>query len=153
MPGRPQILAPPPVLFFIALILGGSLQYFRPRTVGLPFDVGMAIGMTMLLVAGSLGFSALWTMTKAKTTVHPYHSPTSLVTHGAFRLTRNPLYVTLVLVHLAIAIMADSIWLLLATILLIALLDFGVIRPEERHIESIFGADYLAYKARVRRWI
>jgi len=28
-----------------------------------------------------------------------------------------------------------------------------VIDKEERYLEGKFGADYLAYKARVRRWI
>jgi len=54
---------------------------------------------------------------------------------------------------LAIAVIADNVWMIPALIIATALLYRFVVLAEERHLEGRFGDDYRRYKARVRRWI
>ena len=63
------------------------------------------------------------------------------------------LFVAAMLFFLGFATMMASMWMLAAAGVLYLLLDLGVVRPEERYLEDRFGAEYLAYKARVRRWL
>jgi len=52
-----------------------------------------------------------------------------------------------------IAIIADSAWHLIASILLFLFFNFGVVLREEQYLEKIFGEEYIRYKNSVRRWI
>ena len=145
---------PPPLYFLFCLLLGGSLQLLRPvELAGYAFRTGMTIGLVMVAAAGMLGGWALIVMTRAGTPVEPWKIPVHLVTSGPFRLTRNPLYLTLTLVLASIAVMANSAWLTGAAILLAFLLDGLVIRREERVLVSVFGREYTEYTSRVRRWL
>lgn len=153
--GRPRyarILVPPPLLFLIAVGLGLWLSARWP--VGpLPSAAGRALGATALLAAGALGVSGLRAFRRARTPFVPYLETTALVTDGAFRLTRNPLYLSLAGALVGIALWTASVWLLaLLPVLILALTRF-VIVPEERYLEERFGGVYRAYRARVRRWI
>jgi protein-S-isoprenylcysteine O-methyltransferase Ste14 len=77
----------------------------------------------------------------------------ALVTTGPFQFSRNPLYVSLTLLYLGIAIAAQSLWALALLIVVLAVMQRSVVRREEHYLEQKFGADYLRYKERVRRWI
>jgi protein-S-isoprenylcysteine O-methyltransferase Ste14 len=76
-----------------------------------------------------------------------------LLQSGPFRLSRNPLYVGLVALDAGLALLAGSVWALLFVPVGIAALVWGAIRPEERYLAGKFGAEYEAYRARVRRWL
>ena len=78
---------------------------------------------------------------------------TAIVQSGPYRLSRNPIYVGFALVHLGVALAADSPWILGS--LGAAMLAVGgiVVPREERYLARKFGGEYLAYKAAVRRWV
>jgi hypothetical protein len=57
------------------------------------------------------------------------------------------------LIHVGIASWANSVWLLATLVGAVALIHHVVIQREERYLERRFGAEYLAYKASVRRWL
>ena len=88
---------------------------------------------------------------RAGTNINPLKPSLVIVDDGPFRFTRNPLYIGMTFVHVALAVLVDSVWLLLLLVPLLVVLDWGVIRREERYLEATFGGDYLAYKVRVRR--
>jgi protein-S-isoprenylcysteine O-methyltransferase Ste14 len=75
------------------------------------------------------------------------------VTGGPFRVTRNPIYIALVLAFAGTGAMTAAGWLILLVPVLLLLLDLGVVRGEERYLARRFGPDYLAYARRVRRWL
>ena len=75
------------------------------------------------------------------------------MTTGPFQFSRNPLYVSLTLFYIGIAIAAQSLWALALLIVVLTLMQRGVIEREERYLEHKFGAEYVRYKERVRRWI
>ncbi|MEY3700935.1 MAG: hypothetical protein RLZZ25_1699 [Gemmatimonadota bacterium] len=76
-----------------------------------------------------------------------------LVNHGPFAWSRNPLYVGNFLIWMGVITISGVLWFLPVAILLFALEYFYIVRYEEGVLESIFGREYLDYKARVPRWI
>lgn len=76
-----------------------------------------------------------------------------LVTYGAFAWTRNPLYVGNLLVWVGFMVGSGVLWFIPIAIVLFAIEYTLIVRYEEGVLESIFGTEYLAYKARVPRWL
>jgi protein-S-isoprenylcysteine O-methyltransferase Ste14 len=149
-----ELKVPPPVL---ALLVG--LLMWRVSLLGSSveapssFRVGVAV-----VVAGiglAIGSAAMVTFWRAKTTMNPTKTDavSSLVTGGVFRFTRNPMYLSLLLYLLAWAVYLWS-WMALPFLPAFVLyIDRFQIKPEERALSSLFGSEYDAYKARVRRWL
>ena len=73
--------------------------------------------------------------------------------HGPYRWSRNPVYLSFSLFQLGVAFWVNSLWLLVTLIPAVALMSFVVIPREERYLETRFPADYLPYRASVRRWL
>jgi len=87
------------------------------------------------------------------TTFYPGQDASKLVTSGAYRFTRNPMYLGMVIVLVSLWAMTGS-WLAgLPIPLFMAIIHHRFILREEARLEEIFGEDYRAYKGRVRRWI
>ncbi len=83
----------------------------------------------------------------------PWRPTTALVVGGPFRFTRNPMYLGTTLLYIGIAILAQALWALVLLPFVLMIVQRGVIEREERYLEGKFGADYLRYKQRVRRWL
>ena len=94
-------------------------------------------------------------MHRAHTTWHPSRpdSATYLVTAGAFRYSRNPTYLGMLLVLLGWAVFLASPLTLVPAVLFVVYLNRFQIRPEERASSAIFGREYDGYVSRVRRWL
>jgi protein-S-isoprenylcysteine O-methyltransferase Ste14 len=84
---------------------------------------------------------------------NPWKPTTSIIERGPFRITRNPMYLQMVLVCIGVAIALMNIWLFMLTPLCAWLLQRTAIIPEERYLEVKFGDAYLDYKSRVPRWL
>jgi protein-S-isoprenylcysteine O-methyltransferase Ste14 len=91
-------------------------------------------------------------MHRAGTNVRPDRPSTALVESGPFRHSRNPLYVSVNLLCVAIAVLANVGWLFLLLIPMDLVLHFGVVLREERYLDAKFGEPYRAYRRRVRRY-
>ena len=57
------------------------------------------------------------------------------------------------LTYAGIAMIANAPLALIPLPVAIAVIDRGVIAREERYLERKFGAPYVEYKRRVRRWL
>jgi len=77
----------------------------------------------------------------------------SVVTSGAYRFSRNPMYVGLTCLLLSLSAFMASPWTLLGPLFFVLYITRFQIVPEERVMEARFGAPYLIYKRQVRRWI
>ena len=84
---------------------------------------------------------------------NPYKPTSTIVSSGIYRFSRNPIYIAFLVFALATAIVANNAWILLSIPLLFVLLQFGVVRAEERYLSGKLGAEYDAYRRSVRRWI
>lgn len=151
---RASVPIPPPLIFFAVLGAGFVLEYLFP--LGLPRGfrmIGIVIGAALITIAGLLSISALGSMRKRKTPFDPSRPTTNIVREGAFRFSRNPLYLALVLLQGGAAFLFLSIWLFMGLPILFILLQLLAIGPEETYLTRKFGREYLDYKASVRRWI
>lgn len=142
----------PPVYFFSALVLMVALHWALPiaRIVAPPLSY---IGVVLVAAGMWLGGHAFRGFSKAGTPVVPFERSTTLVTNGSYRLTRNPMYVGMVLILAGIALLLGTVgpWLPIPAFVWIIRSRF--ILGEERFLEELFGQQYLAYKSRVRRWL
>ena len=92
-------------------------------------------------------------MTRAGTPLDPRETPKLILTTGIYRLSRNPIYLSMGIFVLGVGILADTLWVVVLAPVIIFVMERGVIAREEKYLERKFGATYLQYKAAVRRWI
>ena len=148
----PGVIAPPPLIYLTALVIGLGLGYLAP-TPFLPRTLAYGLGAVLILIGAWIIISARRMMLRAGTAIRPTIPTTALVITGPFRFTRNPLYVGATLIYVGIAVAARSLWALALLLVVLAVMQRGVIDREEHYLERKFGADYVRYKERVRRWI
>ena len=146
------VIAPPPLLFVVPLTLALVVEHFRPWPF-LPQTLARVLGAALVLAGSGLALPAVFAFRRAGTHAEPWKPTTAFVVRGPYRFTRNPMYVGMVLVNIGIAALANSLWPLLVLPVSVALVRWGVIAREERYLERKFGAEYRAYKERVRRWL
>ena len=149
---HPDIIALPPLIFLAGAVVSAVLHYIHPVRV-MKYSVSLPLGIFIALVAVCFALWAERVMKKAGTNVRPDRPTLAIVASGPFRFMRNPLYLSLCLLQLALGFMLDGWIPLLFAILLMAILHFGVILREEKYLEAKFGEQYLTYKRKVRRWI
>lgn len=148
----PAIIAPPPLLYLAALALVIGLHWLRP----LPIPAYPAIAWLgwLALIAGlALNLWGAWSMRRAGTPINPHRHANTIVAAGAFRVSRNPLYVGLDLVFLGVVLVLSSLWGIVILAVLLVVMHIGVIRPEERYLETHFGDEYRRYRTQVRRYL
>jgi protein-S-isoprenylcysteine O-methyltransferase Ste14 len=149
-----RVPVPPPALFFSILLAGVAIDHFVPLHF-LPdvLAVHLATAAPFFVIALLTGVWALSTFRRWSTSPNFGVAVTALVQDGPYRLSRNPLYVALVLVLAGFSVAFNNLWLAFGVLLLVALLDRLVIAREEHVLAELFGAEYLAYRRRVRRWM
>ena len=149
---HPGVLIFPPLLFTICLAAGVVAHFLIGDHAPLPLWVRIAGGVAGV---GAIPI-ALWgqrVLRAAGTNIHPGQPTTAIVEAGPFAYSRNPLYLTLILLFAGIGIALASPVYLAFLLPLVAVLRWGVIAREESYLEAKFGDAYRAYKARVRRWV
>jgi protein-S-isoprenylcysteine O-methyltransferase Ste14 len=148
-----------------------SFRIWPPVALGLPLAVGLVLTVALgdpvsvasrparwaggLLVVAFLVWNG-WTlqvMASHRTSILPGGPTTVVLQAGPFRVSRNPLYLGLIALDVGLALVLASFWSLVLVPVGVAALLWGAIRPEERYLSAKFGADYDAYRARVRRWL
>jgi protein-S-isoprenylcysteine O-methyltransferase Ste14 len=87
------------------------------------------------------------------TVVDPRGTVTNIVRRGPYAFTRNPMYLSLMLIYVGGLLAFRLEWAIVWLVPVFLMLHFGVIRPEERYMQTRFGEDYRRYVADVRRWI
>jgi protein-S-isoprenylcysteine O-methyltransferase Ste14 len=141
----------PPFLLLLSIGLGYAARWISPAGFLLP-AWAVFVGPIFVAASFALFLSAAFTMHRGNASI-PTNEPTnSLVVRGPFRFSRNPIYLSMVSLLIGVGIWANSLWCVGLAALDVVLLNWGVISREERYLGHKFGAAYLAYKGRVRRW-
>ncbi|HUK62256.1 MAG TPA: isoprenylcysteine carboxylmethyltransferase family protein [Dongiaceae bacterium] len=141
----------PPRIYLAAIALGllGHAFWARhivPRIIGVPLGALLALAAVALYVGATRSF-------KAAGTPVPGNQPASaIVRTGPYRFSRNPIYLAFTLLHLGVALLVNSVALLITLVPAVALMSLVVIPREERYLAARFPSEYAAYKASVRRW-
>lgn len=113
-------------------------------------------GYALMLVGALIAVRCFWDFAwRGLGTPAPFDPPRRLVVSGLYRWVRNPMYLGMILIILGESILYSAIrWPLLVTVAIFWLATtLFVFFYEEPTLRSLFGADYVAYCAAVRRWI
>lgn len=149
-----ELKVPPPI---VALVVA-FLMWLTPAVAGLvriPHSARVLCAVVLMCVGQGIGIAGMVAFRRAKTTVNPVKASlaSSLVTQGVYRYTRNPMYAGLLLSLLAWAVLLANPFAVLWVVGFVLYITRFQIIPEERVLASLFGAEYGAYKGRVRRWV
>src|SRR5262245_48089041 len=153
--GTAGVIARPPILFLVALLLGLASDRLMPSPFAVPEGDGLRwiIAGSLILIGLALAAAGIRDFSRAATPV-PTNQPTRrLVTTGLHGWTRNPIYLGMFILYGGIGVAARSPWTLILTVPLAIAIRYGVVAREEAYLERRFGNAYRAYKARVRRWL
>jgi protein-S-isoprenylcysteine O-methyltransferase Ste14 len=149
-----ELAIPPPVVALIAALamLGLSRLTIAPEA---PEQVREPLAIALAVLGALLDVSGLVAFRRARTTINPMkpQSSSALVETGIYRVTRNPMYLGLVFMLCAWAVLLWSWWALPGPLAFAGYVGRFQIAPEERALCALFGAEFLAYKARVPRWL
>ena len=144
---------PPPIwtLIYLLIAAGFSALAGWPSVLGLPINW---LGGALVAVGVALAVSAAMLFRREGTEIKP-NSPANqkLVTSGPFRVTRNPMYLSLVMFSTGIAIWVGSWPMFLAPIAAFATFNWVHIPFEEAKMRRQFGAAFEDYSRNVRRWV
>jgi protein-S-isoprenylcysteine O-methyltransferase Ste14 len=154
-PENPGVHFPPPLVYVAAFVAGLLLHRGWPLPIVGPAREGAleAAGMVLLALWLALMLGAFITFARARTTFIPNRPAAALVTGGPYRISRNPMYLSLTLAYAGLSLLLNRWWPLLLLPLALAAIDRFVIAREERYLAGAFPEEYGAYARRVRRWI
>ena len=149
-----ELKIPPPA---IAVLVAAAMWALSRITLSLQIPSGIRQWLALVVALTGIGFSAAGVISfrRAKTTLNPTRPQlaSTLVRSGIYTVTRNPMYVGLLFVLLAFAIFLASAWALLGPAAYFLYIGRFQIAPEERALTALFGAEYTAYRSKVRRWL
>jgi protein-S-isoprenylcysteine O-methyltransferase Ste14 len=146
----------PPAIPLLTVVAGVALNRLWSIEPGFEFPAPKRYWVGGLIVAGAvlgLGWRSVVQLRRTGQSENPWKPTTEIVERGPFRLTRNPMYLQMVLVCIGIGVALMNLWILVLTPICAWALQKFAILPEERYLERKFGETYLAYKRRVRRWL
>lgn len=150
--GARVIVIPPPVYYAAGLAVGMAVN----AVVALPLGGRPATAVSGMVVAAlglALTAAGAAAVIRHGTTIVPHHPVATLVTGGAYRLSRNPMYTGLAIAYLGLALVFGSWWPLALWPLVVLAVRQLAIRPEEHYLTRRFGRTYTDYQSRVRRWL
>ncbi|MBI3049592.1 MAG: isoprenylcysteine carboxylmethyltransferase family protein [Acidobacteria bacterium] len=148
----PGVHVPPP-LFFAAAVVG---DWLLDRPWPLPIGGGAArttVAWVFVAAWAGLGAGAIGAFRRHRTSPIPFRPATTLVTAGPYTFTRNPMYVSLALLTLGLALFLNTWWAVVLLVPALVAVQQFVIGPEERYLRRRFGAEYDQYTRQVRRWL
>ena len=153
MPSLELKIPPPAVALLCAAGMWAIAHY------SFPYALSPAMRWALVAIYAVLGaafdFAGLLAFRQSRTTFNPLHPEKSsaLVTHGIYRITRNPMYCGMASFLLAWAAYLQSPLSVIGVLAFIGYITRFQIRPEERMLEKLFGGEFTAYRQRVRRWL
>jgi protein-S-isoprenylcysteine O-methyltransferase Ste14 len=152
IPNRQQVVVPPPLVFIAAILLGIILDFLLPIEL-LPGVVQLSVGLPLVGFAVFLSAVSFRTFIKHGTTSGHRRKPCVLITGGPFRYTRNPLYLSGLVLVLGIAVLLDGLWIAVFAPPAAIIVHYRAVLKEETLLHLHFGMAYQQYRSTVRRWI
>lgn len=145
---------PPPVVAAVAASIMLAISRLAPQ-LALPLAVRWGIAVILLMLGLAVSIAGVLVFRRARTTLNPTRpdEASALVSSGIYQMTRNPMYLGLLLVLAGWSALLASVWALWIVAGFVLYMNRFQIKPEERVLSQLFGDEYTAYKARVRRWL
>jgi len=149
-----ELKIPPVAVCIIFIVIMSLVAQVMPLAIWVfPWQDLVAIVLVLLGIVAAV--SGVAHFRKAETTVNPIkpESASTIVSTGIYGISRNPMYLGMLLVLLGYAVNLAALSSYLTLGLFVVYMNQFQIKPEERHLEQKFGADYSDYKNKVRRWL
>jgi protein-S-isoprenylcysteine O-methyltransferase Ste14 len=146
---------PVPWVYILTYLIGVLLQLLIPVRISPEGSINLIkIAGAVLLLAGIIiaGWSLI-IFNKAHTTTTPGESSKKLIIQGPYKITRNPMYVSLILAYIGEAGLLIQIWPVVVLPLVLLYVNRVVIPLEEDVLKHDFGDEYIEYCSKVRRWL
>jgi protein-S-isoprenylcysteine O-methyltransferase Ste14 len=148
----PNVKIIPPLIYLAGIVIGFLATIWMPTKV-VPNSVAWAVGGILIFCGAVLAGSAVVKFKDVGTTVRPDRAASILVISGPYKITRNPMYLGMAVFYLGITLAGQSVWALILLPVVLTVIRRRAIEPEEAFLEKRFGANYLSYKGKVRRWL
>jgi protein-S-isoprenylcysteine O-methyltransferase Ste14 len=148
----PGVIAFPPFIYAIPWIVGLGVHALFPVRLLAP-GPARAAGTVLTALGIALAGWARWTMHLAGTDPNPGKPSAALALSGPYRVTRNPMYLSLAIFYVGLTLLVNTVWPLVLLPGVLMVMQRGVIEREERYLATRFGDAYRQYCARVRRWL
>lgn len=152
----PGIRVLPPLVYLAAFGAGGALDRLWPWPLAVDWTALAALrwaGGACVVLGLALGLRAAALFRRAGTSALPFRPASAFVAAGPYRFTRNPMYLGLTAILFGVGLLLGRGWIALSAFAAAAVIDRYAIAREERYLERRFGASYLDYRRRVRRWL
>jgi protein-S-isoprenylcysteine O-methyltransferase Ste14 len=149
-----SVRVPPPLVYLGAVIAGAAIH-----RLGWPLPLGLPSGARIVLtaVAAVLGIlsigGAIRLFRRTGQDPTPWEPTPEIVSTGIYRFTRNPMYVGMALLQIAIGVGLANGWILALVPVSLVLVYWTAVRHEEAYLARKFGETYASYKRSVRRWL
>lgn len=151
---HPGVYVPPPIIYIAIFLLSFWLQALKPLSqTWLQALWCIILGWIFIAAAALLSSMAILHFLKTGNTVVTIKAATSLQTSAIYSFSRNPMYLSLLLLYAGLAFLVGNSWSFILIILLILIINGYVIRREESYLSQRFGEAYTAYRKQTRRWI
>jgi protein-S-isoprenylcysteine O-methyltransferase Ste14 len=148
------MLKAPPPLWAMALLIVTYVLSALPPFSGLPVWRHEIVGAGLAAIGMSLPIIASSQFRSAGTQILPTsETNNALVTTGVYALTRNPMYVGVILASVGVALFFGRPLMFLAPLGVFVITNWVLIPFEEAKMRRQFGAAFDDYCRRVRRWI
>ena len=139
--------------FVVRLILLMVLVYWlMPSTRVVPFPLNLT-GLIALVLGATIAVSSKKRFRRMDTAMPPSRTPNVLHVDGACRYTRNPMYPSIVLGLLGLAVVPGSWINFLFPVLFASIMNVLYVSHEDRIRQERFRGRYTAYRRRIRRWV
>ncbi len=149
-----ELKIPPPIYALSIALLMWSLNKYIPimHFIGPPWN---NTGLGIIIIAGIFDLWSLFLFFKKHTTFNPMkpEATTGLVITGLYKISRNPMYVGMLIMLFGFAVWLGSVTPFLVLPLFYFVITAMQIKPEERFLFEKFGTEYQTYKDSVRRWL
>lgn len=144
----------PPRIALALLATAAALQLTTPTALAWPqLPVSLAGGAVVATIGFLIMLRAWWLFRVHETAICPTASTTALITNDVYRLTRNPMYLGIVLMLLGVALGSGGLFFYLAALAFFLIIDFVFCPYEEDKLAHAFGDQFDQYRDRVRRWL
>jgi protein-S-isoprenylcysteine O-methyltransferase Ste14 len=145
---------PPPLVYLAGVIVGVLLHAFIiALPIGLSTALRIAAGVAAAVASLVLMGGAIGLFRRTGQDPKPWEPTPEIISSGVYRITRNPMYVGMGFLQIAIGIGLANWWIIIFVPIVLTLVYATAVRHEERYLQRKFGNVYTGYKATVRRWL
>ncbi len=152
-PACPRIVTLKPPRIALSLLATASLLQLIAPSVWPSLPDSMPAGGLLAVLGFGIMIRAWWLFRTRGTAICPTGETRVLITDDVYRLTRNPMYLGIVLILVGVAVAVGSLPYYAAALTFFLIIDFAFCPFEEQKLRDGFGAVFDRYCARARRWL